>query len=57
MQNRENTSTDNVRAEAENLIRLIKELPEERKAYISGYAAGMIDERKLSAGNKTTTPA
>lgn len=38
---------------AKEVIEILKELPDERKAYLSGYAAGMNAERRLSAGTRS----
>lgn len=45
----EQTPNDTVRIDAEALIAVMEQIPEDRRAYLNGYAAGMADERKLSA--------
>ena len=39
----------NVRPEVKEMIEIMKDLPEERKVYLNGYAAGMLAEKRLSA--------
>ena len=37
---------------AKEMIEILKNMPQERQAYLNGYAAGMNAERKLSAQQK-----
>ena len=39
------------------VIEMLKEMPEARKAYLSGVAAGMAAERRLSAPDTDTRSA
>ena len=48
----ENTNKKNETA-AKEVIEILKALPDERKAYLSGYAAGMNAERRLSADTRS----
>ena len=38
---------------AKEMIEILKDLPDDRKAYLSGYAAGMNAERRLSADTRS----
>ena len=37
---------------AKEMIEILKNMPQDRQAYLNGYAAGMNAERKLSAQQK-----
>ena len=39
------------------VVEILKELPKERQAYLNGYAAGMMIERKLAQTATTNQPA
>lgn len=43
-----NNSSIVISDETKEVIEILKSLPENRKAYLSGYAAGMVAERHLT---------
>ena len=48
----ENTVLAN-EAAVKEVIEILKDLPDDRQAYLNGYAAGMNAERRLSADNRS----
>ena len=48
----ENTVLAN-EAAVKEVIEILKDLPDDRQAYLNGYAAGMNAERRLSANNRS----
>ena len=53
----DNKTLEDMSREAKDAIKevidILKELPEERQAYLNGYAAGMNAERRLSADTRS----
>ena len=41
-------------AAVKEVIDILKDMPEERQAYLNGYAAGMNAERRLSESDQRT---
>ena len=48
-----NTTEKNSENAVKEVIEILKDLPDERKAYLNGYAAGMNAERRLSADTRS----